>query len=199
MERQFRRVGWPAEFVDAVEGMSLDLASMRSGGLLHMENEGLTGPMSPGEVGCALSHAEVWRIFRSSRSGYALICEDDVVLPDAFDLWTLLRWAPGDADLVYLHYLNDQDQNLMGAAFDSDKDKPVVRAGGFAIFSAWSCGGSACYLVSQRGARTLLEHVRPLRYPSDGLLARLSDRGVLRAYALSPKPVAIYPFNSTIR
>lgn len=199
MQRQFERLGWPAEFVDTVDGRDLDMTQQANGALVHPDNEGLNGHMTPGEIGCALSHAEAWRAFSHTGARYGLVCEDDIVLPEALDLWALLRWMPGDVDLVYLHFINDQHQGQMDPAFDTARDAPVGRAGGYAIYDAWSCGGTACYMVSQRAARTLLAHTRPLRYPSDGLLARLTARGVLQAYALWPKPAAIYPFGSTIR
>jgi glycosyl transferase, family 25 len=199
MERQFDRLGWRTVFIDAVEGADLDLEAMQRTAELHPQNEGLVGPMSQGEVGCALSHAKVWRMLCESDRRYALVCEDDIVLPRALDLWTLLRWIPGDGDLVYLHYLNDQTLASIRPAFDPEKDTPVGTAGAFSIFDAWSCGGASCYLVSQRGARRLLENLRGVRYPSDGLLARLTASGQLRAYALWPRPVATHPFESTIR
>lgn len=199
MERQFGRLGWPATFVDAVEGADLDLDAMQGSGELHPQNEGLSGPMSHAEVGCALSHAHVWRMLCQSDRRYGLVCEDDLVLPPSLDLWTLLRGLPGDGDLVYLHYLNDETLASIRPAFDPERDVPVRRAGALSVYEAWSCGGASCYLVTQRGARKLLEHLRGMRYPSDGLLARLTASGQLRAYALWPRPVAIHPFESTIR
>ncbi|WZB60772.1 hypothetical protein WJ970_23705 [Achromobacter xylosoxidans] len=98
-----------------------------------------------------------------------------------------VRGLPGDGDLVYLHYLNDETLASIRPAFNPERDTPVRRAGALSVYEAWSCGGASCYLVTQRGARKLLEHLRGMRYPSDGLLARLTASGQLRAYALWPR------------
>lgn len=42
--------------------------------------------LSPGELGCTLSHVQVLRDFVASDSKYALICEDDVIQVDHVDL-----------------------------------------------------------------------------------------------------------------
>jgi glycosyl transferase family 25 len=199
IERQFTRLGWSAVYIEGVDGRDLDQATLDRDGLLHPDHEGLSGRMAPGEIGCAMSHMQAWQLVTQARAGYALICEDDIVLPAKLDLWALLRWVPGDADLLYLHYLNDQNQDAIGPAFDSEHDRPIARAGAYSFFRAWSCGGTACYIVSREAARTLLHHARPLRFPSDGLMARLTANSVLRAYALWPRPVALHPFRSTIR
>lgn len=48
--------------------------------------KGRTSILTPGEVGCTLSHLDALKIFLKTDEQYALILEDDAVLPDHFCL-----------------------------------------------------------------------------------------------------------------
>ena len=57
----------------------------------------------PGEVGCFLSHFEIWRRIASGNEPWAAVFEDDLRV--STDLGRLLRshdWIPSDADIVRL-------------------------------------------------------------------------------------------------
>lgn len=57
-----------------------------------------------GQLGCYLSHIEVWRQMVETKQPWALVIEDDVLLPDDFDavLTTLFKCLPEDFELVAL-------------------------------------------------------------------------------------------------
>jgi len=61
--------------------------------------------LTPGEVGCALSHVEVWRRIAAGPSGMAgVVIEDDVIFEDeaALRLSSYIRQLPPRWELVYL-------------------------------------------------------------------------------------------------
>ena len=67
------------------------------------------GPLMPGEVGCAVSHLEVWREIAASPVGLHLVLEDDITVPKPSELAACLASVPqGFADggpaLLYLGY-----------------------------------------------------------------------------------------------
>ncbi|NWK74974.1 glycosyltransferase family 25 protein [Acinetobacter sp. SwsAc6] len=48
--------------------------------------KGRSRPLSPSMVGCTLSHLEALKVFLQSDDEFALILEDDAILPDDFDV-----------------------------------------------------------------------------------------------------------------
>lgn len=200
MERQFAAAGWPVSVVPAVDGPnSLDLEDLLRDGTLSPEHEGLCGPLTLAEIGCYLSHELVWRLVQSQALPHALVCEDDLEFrrPPP-PLSRLIEALPEDCDVLYLYYLNAETNELTARAFDPANDLPVASLDGWQVFSAWSCGGTQCYLVTARGATKLLAGSRPIQYPVDGYMGRLSFAGWLRVYALHPMAVHTGAFASTI-
>jgi glycosyl transferase, family 25 len=199
MERQFRGLGLTAQFIDATDGRGLDLSAMQKSGLLHPQNEGISGLLTAAEVACCISHERAWRQVVEGAYRYALVCEDDASFAKSLDLLSLIRCVPLDADLVYLHYTNDASQNRISPAIEPGKDVPRARFGGYGLYRAWACGGTLCYLVTARGAKRLIAQMRPIRYPSDGFMARLTGSGDIRSYATHPMMASWAGFDSTIR
>ena len=164
---QLERLGLPFEFFDAIDGAKLspervdavyspNRTFMRMGRYLHAN-----------EIGCALSHMDIWEHMLRESIPELLILEDDVVLAD--DLPTLLatrdRWAPADARVVYLAH--DMAPPVSPTPLEPDFgrerslctfENPVMRA--------------AAYLIRTPAAESLLPHGKPLMMPLDDLLGR---------------------------
>lgn len=51
--------------------------------------KGRSKPLTPGELGCTLSHVQALNIFLQTEDDYALIFEDDAILPTDFSLQTI--------------------------------------------------------------------------------------------------------------
>ena len=66
--------------------------------------------MSPGEIGCALSHLNVWRSMETP----LLILEDDILLVNNFQtrLKKNLLSLPDDWHILYLGYMNPRENGL---------------------------------------------------------------------------------------
>lgn len=95
-ERFLRLNGGKAEFrfLPAVEGTALDPGKLKAGGLLAPDALAIT----PGGVGCALSHRRAWQeCVESGRS--LIVLEDDAVLAPGFARMAdqALAGAPGSA------------------------------------------------------------------------------------------------------
>jgi glycosyl transferase, family 25 len=164
---QLEKLGLPFEFFDAIDGAKLspervdevyspNRTFMRMGRYLH-----------PNEIGCALSHMDIWEHMVRENVPEMLILEDDVVLAD--DLPTLLatrdRWVPSDARVVYLAHdmAPPVSPTPLDSAFGTDRalctfENPVMRA--------------AAYLIRTPAAAALLPHGKPLTMPLDDLLGR---------------------------
>ena len=57
-----------------------------------------------GEIGCALSHLNIWEIFKKSNDKYIIIVEDDVIFEQNLykKINTYMKNAPKDWDIIYL-------------------------------------------------------------------------------------------------
>jgi len=104
MSDQFAMLNLAFERVPAVDGTSLsneEIAEWNS-----PETVRLTGrQMSRSEIGCTLSHLEVYRRMADRGIARALICEDDVILPD--DIGAIWEKVADKAwDILLLHHRN---------------------------------------------------------------------------------------------
>ncbi len=199
MEAEFRRVGWQAVFVPAVDGPStIDLDSLADQGILSRRNRSLRNPLCHAEVGCYLTHERVWRRIYHTGQPYAIICEDDILVRDPpIDLERLVRKLPSDCDLFYLYYMNDV-AGLTAPAFNVDRDPRIARVGSYDMYRAWSCGGTQCYLITAQGVEKALSSCRPIRHPIDGYLARMSGKRRMVTFAIHPRAVVDAGLWSTI-
>lgn len=101
--------------------------------------------VTPGEIGCAASHLEVWRLAASSPCDVTLVLEDDVHVPD--DAWPRLAAeverlsrVPYEWDLIYL--------GRRGVGDDGDRVTAETVEAGFSY-------GTYAYALSRAGARKL--------------------------------------------
>ncbi len=199
MQAEFRRVGWEATFIPAIDGPNtIDIFELLWSGILSPHNRSLQNPLSPAEIGCYLTHEHIWRRIQLAREPYALICEDDIVIRDpAIDLGRLARKLPSSCDLFYFYYMNDAP-GLTAPAFDVRNDPRVARVGSYDIYRAWSCGGTQCYLITAQGVEKALASCRPIWHPVDGYLARMSFEGHMMSFATYPMAVMDARLHSTI-
>ena len=71
---------------------------------IESDNPWWSRPLKYGEIGCTLSHLAVWRQAFTASADYAVVLEDDAILPDCFrgKLFSALRSLRGAFDLLYL-------------------------------------------------------------------------------------------------
>lgn len=161
--------------------------------------------MSPGHVGCSLSHRQLYEA--TVRNGWerVLVFEDDLVpRPDGLARTAdVLAQLPQSWELVYLGWQNFERVTLR------DRAKEALYLGLSALrlmkwtpaevrrlhptpFSAnlWRAGLHHCthaYAFTQAGARKLLAAQTPVAHNADQLLIHLVLRGELEAYVAVPK------------
>ncbi len=112
----------------------------------------------PGELGCYLSHVEVFRSFVASGARFGLVFEDDVILHDS--LPAVLRGLIAHAerwDMVKL------------SAVHSGTPQPVleVAPGHHLAVMLSRCTGSSAYIVNRHAAETYLQGLLPMSLPYD--------------------------------
>lgn len=161
VERECKAAGLAYERVEGVDGTRLPTG----------EVERVTTPVcgtlcTPGMVGVAMSHMGCWRAVVDRDLSMALILEDDVTLAPKFAerVQHVLQHAPSGWHAIMLGCSMCQpwiQRVLSGTVFDNG----VVRELRF-------FGGTHGYLVSNAGARHLLEHMGRIRFHVDIQMAR---------------------------
>lgn len=133
--------------------------------------------LTPGAIGCYLSHMETWRRLAASGREWALVFEDDARIPR--DLWAraspAVREAPADWDIILLGYEGDTAP-IPGSS-------RLARVRRFLRLHA--------YLISQKAAKKLAGNMLPMSQQVDWALSELISKGELVVYAVSPQIVDI--------
>lgn len=134
--------------------------------------------LSPGERGCAGSHAHVWRQTAQSASPI-VIFEDDAMLQPLFRrrllrAMRLVHQIASKPPVLYLEHIVAKwgdDRFRVESGFE-------VRS----VQYAWNLCG---YVVWPSTLRILLDNL-PMREPVDNYIARLTHEGKIAAYACDP-------------
>ncbi len=93
-EAEFKKHGIEVEFIEAIDGKLLDLPKMVS-------SDSLT--MSPGDIGCTLSHLNVVKLAKERGYKKYFVTEDDIEFADDFNekFEEYFKQLPSDWDIVY--------------------------------------------------------------------------------------------------
>ena len=167
----------PLERINATEGRDVDwsrfLSSEALERLVTMQRTGyrLSHPdLTPGAVGCYLSHMQAWRAVARAGVDFGFVFEDDThVIPRD----TLAKFKAALA-----HVPRDWDIVLLGCEGTGTPVGPgVMRMDSFLRLHA--------YAVSSAAARALPDSVMPIRQQIDWELSGRIPSG-LKVYALHP-------------
>ncbi len=186
ISRQLRALHMPFSVVEAVDGSRLtpeDLRVYSRARALEFSKRELT----PGEIGCALSHARMWERMIRECIPEVLIFEDDVWIGSALPvILANRRRLPKDWELV--NFSTDALQEPFGE-FLSD----IYRA---SRHKDWATRSSA-YLLNARGADKLLRNVYPIGHTADGVMWRTDITGLI-SYGVYPRVVILSDLDSRI-
>jgi collagen beta-1,O-galactosyltransferase len=201
MKMCFDELGLLVTIVDAVDGKALNASVLQQiSPLPEYADPYHKRPMTLGEIGCFLSHYNIWR--EIVRNGYetTLVLEDDIRFESFFrskvlNVMTEVKRVSG-WDLVYFgrKRLQENDEPWV------DGSNLLVEAG----YSYWTLG----YVLSLNGAKKLLK-AEPLSrlVPVDEYLPILFDKHPQTSWkgyfpqrnlvALSAAPLLVYPTHYT--
>lgn len=163
------------EFVNAVEGSTVNRTK-------YPMSDGL----SNGEVGCYLSHVEVWKRLSESDHESALVLEDDVLFKGGIDaLCTEFSKLPFEIDLIRMSSLKQA------------KGKEAWPLGAHRLLIAdMHPSGSQGYWLSRTGARKLLLRISEPSQELDKALDRCWQLD-MQAFLLDPPTIHEEPSSTT--
>lgn len=157
-----------SELVDAIDGLELDLSTL--------QHRIVNKRMSRGEIGCFLSHYNLWQRMVDSQTPYAVILEDDATWDD--DFFTVaaqlpaVSWQWDVINLCYEHRIRvDTTLCKVGNRCLVRNVRPTNRAIGYA--------------VSLSGAAKMLKHCYRMRQGVDLQRRKYWQYG-LTFYAVDP-------------
>lgn len=150
--------------------------------------------LTPGQVGCSLSHVEICRRIVERDLPYALVVEDDIVLPP--DIGVILREAVsrlGDGEVIQLY-----NWTPYPATFSRVGAEPM--AGGKLYYPAEmrAMGTTGAYVISRRAAEGILSVNDPVVVTADNWEYFHAKGAVITARALIPSPVSLKSFETTV-
>lgn len=208
MQEQLARLRMPAQRWSAVDGRKLDIPHLAEVGIIakealpryYLPNEvKLFGTdLTPGGIGCALSHMMIWRdVIHRCAEGAAdpksafLVVEDDCQFMEGFSeamLQERLACVPADWEIVYLG-----GQDLLRKQHEYQVAPGVRR-----LYKGFR--ETTAYLVNEAGAKAALEVCIPMHWQVDTHLNDESLREGLRParggekeYTMRPRGYCLWP------
>ncbi len=161
-------------------------------------------PLTPGEVGCSLSHLRLYQEILDRKLDYALILEDDTLLKESCtEVLKAIVERKDQWDIVQLSHDSGLRQLIKACDIKLTRDISMHREGmGFLdpIFNRRRCSYlTSCYLINAEACKRLIEIGYPVRLPADFLLGFTAYHG-LRLYTCHPQHLLLdcHSFASTI-
>ena len=169
--------GLPGELWAAVDGTALDAADLSAETGARLFQPTYPFPLKPGEIGCFLSHRQIWAEILRRDLDHALILEDDVTLdPDTFPR----ALALATANIGACGYIQLQDRPPQSSPRLIDQSGPCRLT----LADIPQLRTSA-QLVSHAAARRLLDASETIDRPIDAFLQCHWHTGL--------RPAAIHP------
>lgn len=180
ISRHFYELGITFSFSDAVDGHQLTKKQSE----LYSDQaskEHLGRSMALGEIGCYLSHTNIWQSVVNNNIPYALIIESDGVLSDeVLTVVDSVIQKSDDWELVMLFY-----RECFPSFWNRNqltKNTKLVR-----FSNKSSC--TTAYLINQSGAQKLLKYAFPIKMPVDDYMTGGYINKSLNTYAVYPRLV----------
>lgn len=186
MTAQMQQHGIDGRFFDAVEiqGSVEDVPGYNAAARKFFYGSALT----KGEIGCYLSHREVWKQLVASRDDAWCIMEDDIILLQGFKVATEELHAHRDAwGIVRLYGIFENPQIEYAS----------LPSGMKMMWMDLHPLGAQCYVITRKAAERMLESTEKIEYPIDDAIDK-NWKHKLRLYITSPEFVADGNFVSTI-
>ncbi len=182
--------------VPGTDGRSVD---PNDAGIVDQDVRAVTGDwLRGGAVACALSHLAVYRQVLKDGADYAVVLEDDAVLPSDFQgIAREISSTIGSADVALLYYSRQHERRPCELSAFGAKSLDPSRTLALPIDINQPAGGVA-YVISRECCSRMLDHFPPIQATADawGFFQHL---GIIhRLWCVSPALVGVAPFRSTI-
>ena len=186
-EDQLRRAGMQYEVVEAIDGKRLTVTERSE---LVDERRVAAYPrwLTPGMIGCALSHWHVYQRIAEDSDETALVLEDDAVLhPGLAELADCISRQMQPSEVVLLYFLSFGPCHL--------SERQAIAVGRYRLLypvEARQVVASTAYLISRDAARSLVEAIIPVRASPDSW-SHYYELGAFESLrCVFPRPVSVH-------
>ncbi len=191
MRSQLASLSLDFQIFDAVDGSRLDEGDYRDRWQGDWWKVMRGRELSPGEIGCFLSHYALWKRMVATGEEHAVIMEDDVIVGQGYsDVVRAVLGCGWKWDIVLLSPRKRYPTDCVLCQLD-DSGRSLVRF-------RRRVGGCLAYLIHIDAARVLLDYCRNIRAPIDWMYAEWWRNG-LSFYGTDPAVVSHRKSPSTIR
>lgn len=173
------------EFFDAVYGKALtDVELGKIDFDFYPQHCNAKKPLTLGEIGCAMSHIQLYEHLVKHDIQQAIILEDDAIMPIEFEKIVLdaLSRLSTKYDILFLDHgkakIYPFPRNLVERYRLAKYRRPSKTSNRTIIKTTG-------YILTWAGAKKLLDYAYPVRMPSDFLTGRL-QLTKLKAYGIEP-------------
>lgn len=149
--------------------------------------------LNGGEIGCFISHREIWKLIKARGYKKALILEDDAIFESQFEF--NIDKLPSDWDMLYLGQHNYDREFIVKSG--SGKNAALIHHIDNNLYKASHCWLTHAYAVNSKCINYLLENTKTVDYPIDGVLAEIQDN--LNVYAFYPNLINQDSTKSSLR
>ena len=149
------------------------------------------------EIGCFLSHRDIYKMIKAEGWETTLILEDDCLFLEDYDFTVelALRDMPEDWDMLYLGQHN-YDSIKIAQSIEGRTHAIKEQISG-RLYKASRCWLTHAYIVRQKAVDTLIKGTEVLYASIDGVLADVQEG--LNVYAIYPNIVKQDGTRSSIR
>jgi len=184
VEEQLSKTNIKWSFLNAVDGYTLSESptAYKKEKVKRLQGYELT----PGEIGCFLSHIQAWNSCVSSEK-ITLVFEDDFLIGQRFEL--VLN------DLLSI--ANKWDLLRLSGIYETDDTVLVDKESYSLVQNLGEPCGTAAYILNPSAAQVLLNHAADIYEPVDHYLEHFKKHG-LRCLAAKPYPIELADTKSTI-
>lgn len=187
MQQQLEAMGLDYEIINAVDGKNLNQSDLQkySKRLALKEKR---RELSTGEIGCALTHANMYQQMIDREIDEILVLEDDIVITQNL-LNALYQRKSFPEDWEIINFANTEAKTIPLGEPLFDKYRICKFEG--------TANRTSAYLINLKGAKKLIAHLYPIRLPADDIIGR-TDITTLNLYGIIPSVVRLAEFKSDI-
>lgn len=186
VQKEFEDAQMDFRFFDAVDGRKLDQTPPEYDQKTRKQRYGFD--LTPGEIGCFLSHREVWKTCIRQQKIFLVLEDDFKINCNLSQVLKYISMMKEHWDLMRLHGIREKNPTWI----------PIISCGDFSVVEELRAAlSSAAYLLTPEGARKLVYHSEKFHVPVDNFI---EARYIHRTLTLSviPNPVATKDISSTI-
>tara|TARA_B110000967_G_C18682474_1_gene458815 strand:+ start:69 stop:824 length:756 start_codon:yes stop_codon:yes gene_type:complete len=150
------------EIIDAVNGAVLSLKELRSKTYKNKYNNNPWNiKMSPGQIGCSLSHIKVYKIFIKTKFKIALILEDDAIFIDNFK---------NNLKKLIIKNFKFKKQITLLSELKEFYQKPIIEGAGYELVNVTNAFFAHAYFINRDAAKSIISFNYPVKTIADNFV-----------------------------